>query len=55
LAKRICRDPDDDAVLALGLAGHVELIISGDKDLLSVAWIEGIEIVDPNTALGLIR
>lgn len=55
LAKPICRDPDDDAVLALGVVAQVELIVTGDKDLLSVAWIEGIDIVDPNTALQSIR
>jgi uncharacterized protein len=32
LAEPVCRDPDDDAVLALGVAANVDLIVSGDKD-----------------------
>jgi uncharacterized protein len=34
LPQPVCRDPDDDAVLALGVAAQAELIVSGDKDLL---------------------
>ena len=30
----VCRDPDDDAVLALALAAQVDLIVSGDDDLI---------------------
>jgi predicted nucleic acid-binding protein len=33
LAEPVCRDPDDDAVLALGVAASVDLIVSGDQDL----------------------
>jgi putative PIN family toxin of toxin-antitoxin system len=34
LAQPVCRDPDDDAVLALARAAQADLIISGDQDLL---------------------
>ena len=34
LSLPMCRDPDDDAVLACALAAHADLIVSGDNDLL---------------------
>jgi putative PIN family toxin of toxin-antitoxin system len=47
----VCRDPDDDQVLALALAAKVELIVSGDNDLLSLGGFEGIPIVAPAEAV----
>lgn len=47
----VCRDPDDDAVLALALAAKVDLIVSGDEDLLVLQVFEGIPIVAPTQAL----
>jgi uncharacterized protein len=41
LAQPVCRDPDDDAVLALGVAAQAELIVSGDKDFLVLGQYEG--------------
>jgi uncharacterized protein len=52
LAQPVCRDPDDDAVLALGLAAQAELIVSGDKDLLVLGQHEGIQIVTARAAIG---
>lgn len=40
LAKPVCRDPDDDAVLALAIAAEADLIVSGDDDLLSLIHFE---------------
>ena len=54
LTQPVCRDPDDDAVLALALAAKVELIVSGDDDLLVLGSFEGIPIVDAAQALRLI-
>lgn len=51
LAQPVCRDPDDDAVLALALAALADLIVSGDDDLLSLSVFEGIPIVAPAQAL----
>jgi uncharacterized protein len=51
LPKPVCRDPDDDQVLALAIAAKVELIVSGDNDLLSLSSFEGIPIVAPAEAL----
>jgi uncharacterized protein len=42
LPQPVCRDPDDDQVLALAIAAKVELIVSGDEDLLDLQSFEGI-------------
>ena len=47
----VCRDPDDDAVLALAIAAQVDWIISGDDDLLSLRSYAGIAIISPVEAL----
>jgi putative PIN family toxin of toxin-antitoxin system len=36
LAQPVCRDPDDDTVLALAVATQADLLVSGDQDLLSL-------------------
>jgi putative PIN family toxin of toxin-antitoxin system len=51
LAVPVCRDPDDDAVLALALAAQADLIVSGDDDLLALGHYQGIPILDPARAL----
>ena len=38
-------DPDDDAVLACAVATRVEVIVSGDSDLLALESYEGIPII----------
>ena len=50
----VCRDPDDDEVLALALAAQVDLIVSGDDDLLVLQAFEGIPILTPAQAVQLI-
>ena len=35
LAEAVCRDPDDDWVLATAMAGEADAIVSGDADLLT--------------------
>lgn len=51
LAQPVCRDPDDDAVLALAMAAQADLIVSGDDDLLSLGNFEGIPILSSAQAL----
>lgn len=48
LQERVCRDPDDDAVLAAALAGKCDCIVTGDKDLLDLERFEGIPIISPS-------
>jgi len=47
----VCRDPDDDAILALAVAAHAEMIVTGDKDLLVLGSYAGIPILNPAEAL----
>ncbi len=41
------RDPDDRWVLASAIAGHADLLVTGDQDLLMVAPKSPVPIVDP--------
>ena len=54
LPQPVCRDPDDDAVLACALAAQVDLIVSGDDDLLVLEQFEGMRIVTPAQAVKLV-
>jgi putative PIN family toxin of toxin-antitoxin system len=47
LAERVCRDRDDDNVLALAVATSANCIVTGDKDLLDLAEYRGLPIVAP--------
>ncbi len=43
----VCRDPQDVAVLGTAVAAKADLLISVDKDLLSLGSFQGIGIVKP--------
>lgn len=47
LTGQVCRDPDDDNILAAALSGKSDCIITGDKDLLVLKSYEGINILSP--------
>lgn len=53
LPEPVCRDPDDDEVLALAVAARAEMIVSGDPDLLVLKAFQGIPIVSPAEAVGI--
>lgn len=42
---RICRDPDDDWVIACAVAGEADVIVSGDDDLLALGRVGEIPIL----------
>lgn len=42
---RICRDPDDDQVIACAVVGEADVIVSGDDDLLALEQVGGISIL----------
>jgi uncharacterized protein len=43
----VCRDPDDDNILAAAVAGNCDCIITGDKDLLVLKQYNAIDILSP--------
>jgi uncharacterized protein len=55
LLKPIAPDPDDDWVIATGLAAKADFIVTGDKPLLSVGKVEGIRIVGVAEALEMLE
>ncbi|MEK7815533.1 MAG: putative toxin-antitoxin system toxin component, PIN family [Pseudomonadota bacterium] len=52
--RQISRDADDDAVLACALAARVELIVSGDRDLLTLKSFRNIPIVTAAEAVRIV-
>jgi len=54
LDERVCRDQDDDVVLATALAGKADVIVTGDQDLLVLKKFRGIEILSPRQFLKLL-
>ena len=51
LDERVCRDEDDDVVLATALAGKADVIVTGDEDLLVLKKFPGIETLSPRQFL----
>ena len=47
LSGRVCRDPDDDAIVSCALGGKAKIICSGDEDLLAMNGYRGLEILKP--------
>jgi putative PIN family toxin of toxin-antitoxin system len=50
----ICRDPNDDFILECALTGNADLIVTGDKDLLSLVSFRGIRILTPRDYLATV-
>jgi putative PIN family toxin of toxin-antitoxin system len=51
LAERICRDEDDDAVLALARSSGASCLVTGDDDLLILEIFEKVPIIRPRAFL----
>ncbi len=47
--EQVTRSSADDLVLAAAVAGQVEVIVTGDKELLGIATYEGVRIESPRT------
>lgn len=52
---RICRDPDDDWVIACAVAGDGDVIVSGDRDLLDLIQVNRILILSARQLLTLLQ
>jgi putative PIN family toxin of toxin-antitoxin system len=50
----VCRDRDDDKVLAAAIAGKADLIVTGDEDLLVLGQHCGIRILSPRQFVELL-
>ena len=46
-APKVCRDPDDDLILAAALKAGCTHLVTGDNDLLVLKEFEGVVIVTP--------
>lgn len=44
----ICRDPDDENILAAAVSLKADCIVTGDKDLKVLKSYKGINIISPN-------
>ena len=51
LPSPVCRDPDDDLVLATAVAAKAAVIVTGDDDLLTLKKHAGIAILSPRQFL----
>ena len=54
LPKRVCRDVDDDRILAAALAARADAIVTGDADLLVLKRFESIAIINPRDCLAML-
>ncbi|MBM3128960.1 MAG: putative toxin-antitoxin system toxin component, PIN family [Chloroflexi bacterium] len=50
-AVKVCRDPDDNALIEAALAGSAEYVVTGDEDLLVLKRFETVRMVTPRVFL----
>jgi putative PIN family toxin of toxin-antitoxin system len=55
LSSKLCRDPNDEIFIRTAIAGRVNYIVSGDKDLLVLKTIMNIEVLSPRAFLQIIE
>ncbi|MFH1958346.1 MAG: putative toxin-antitoxin system toxin component, PIN family [bacterium] len=46
-AAEVCRDPDDNQLLADAVVNKIEIFVTGDKDLLVLKEYQGVRIIPP--------
>ena len=51
LEGQVCRDPDDDNILAAEVSGNCDCVITGDRDLLVLKRYVGVDIFSPRDFL----
>jgi putative PIN family toxin of toxin-antitoxin system len=52
---RICRDPADDWIVACGVVGGADVIVSGDRDLLDLEQVGDVPILSAHQFLARLR
>lgn len=45
--KDICRDADDDNIIACAVAAKADYLVTGDSDLLEIKDYQGVRIITP--------
>jgi uncharacterized protein len=55
LSGKVCRDRNDDDIIALALSNDVRYIITGDKDLLDMAKFKSVKMLSPRDFWGIAR
>ena len=55
LPRTVPSDPDDDAIIATGIAANADLIVTGDGDLLALHPYRGIQILNAADAVRHLR
>jgi predicted nucleic acid-binding protein len=48
---RVCRDSDDDLIIATAVAANADRLVTGDNDLLTLGKHHGLRIVTPRQFL----
>ena len=51
----ICRDPDDDRLIACAVVGGADVIVSGDDDLLALERVGDVPILTATQFLDMLR
>ncbi|MBE7440755.1 MAG: putative toxin-antitoxin system toxin component, PIN family [Spirochaetales bacterium] len=52
--ERVCRDANDDAVIATAVHGQAQVLVTGDQDLLILKKHRGVRIINPRTFIALL-
>jgi putative PIN family toxin of toxin-antitoxin system len=52
---QVCRDPNDDMVIACALAANVPYLVTRDKDLLTLKAHQGVQMIKPEEFIHVLR
>jgi putative PIN family toxin of toxin-antitoxin system len=52
---KICRDPNDDYVIATALAAGASYLVARDKDLLTLATYQDVTMISPEAFMQFLR
>jgi putative PIN family toxin of toxin-antitoxin system len=53
-AVSVCRDPDDNKLLEIAVAGRADYLVTGDRDLLVISLFQGTPIVTPSRFITIV-